>query len=512
MAYKITFEIKGGLKGTLKPLRIRVRNRVDGHKIDIRKNTGIKVEEKHFNYIKQTLSINIPHYKWFNSIQSKAKSELEALHKQEYTVETALTNILNLDKITQASDEVWKNYLAKTKNTATTINNRYWAIKWVQDNTEYKPLRKIHLCDKEVVRKIANAIKGSSSHKKLSGADNKLKQLDDIANTAFGNDKQIFRPFTIHRIKGASASASEPKYTDYYEFKAGIGKIKTGQDLEATLFYLLSYCLCIDAQDISKIDKTRLTHYAKYYNDKNDMLIKSANEILSKQNNFSNKEAYVFERYLTINRGKEKQNKSKVKFNIYPIPRILELLKLVIKKYRPVNAYDGNDPFKLYNFTTDNFVGQKIWRDINGTYRDKLKRMSGTLPSSARGTFGSNIQNLGVPEIVSKAFLKHRWKLSTFERFYLKHLQEKLDIIQEAGIDSFDVIKQWYLILAKATELKLIPEGFEISKFDKEMCKKVKNLDSTWQNRWKEVQQLHKGFKKEFTSQQEESARKTLGF
>ena len=125
MAYKITFEIKGGLKGTLKPLRIRVRNRVDGHKIDIRKNTGIKVEEKHFNYIKQTLSINSPHYKWFNSIQSKAKSELEALHKQEYTVETALTNILNLDKITQASDEVWKNYLAKTKNTATTINNRY---------------------------------------------------------------------------------------------------------------------------------------------------------------------------------------------------------------------------------------------------------------------------------------------------------------------------------------------------------------------------------------------------
>ena len=57
MAHKITFEIKTGLKSKLKPLRIRIRDRSAGSNIDIRKNTGIEVDPKHFNYKKQTLSV-----------------------------------------------------------------------------------------------------------------------------------------------------------------------------------------------------------------------------------------------------------------------------------------------------------------------------------------------------------------------------------------------------------------------------------------------------------------------
>ena len=513
MAHKITFEIKTGLKSKLKPLRIRIRDRSAGSNIDIRKNTGIEVDPKHFNYKKQTLSVESPHSNCFNEVITKAKEELEALHKQKYTVDTAITNILNLKTIHEAGDELFKTYKAKTNNTESTIRNRWWAVKWVHDNTPYNPLRKIHLNDKEVVKKIANTIKTGAGHKKISGIDNKLKQLDDMAQVAFGSSTMTFRPFAPHRIKGAQESRDEPKNTDYFDFKKGIEKIKTGQDLEATLFYLLSYCLCIDAQDVAKIDKYHVNHLKPYTAHKRGPVTVFANkEILSKQNKFSDWGAYVFDRYLTISRGKEKQNKNKVKFNIYPIPRVFHLLSLVIKKYRPAHSNKGSDPFKLYNFTTETDEGKQIWANINGTYRDKLKAMSGTLPSSARGTFGSNIQNLGVPEIVAKAFLKHRWKLSTFEKFYLKHPQEKLDIIQAAGIDAFEGIKQWYLILAKATELNLIPEGFKISEFDKKMCSKGKNLEKTWQQEWDELQEMHRQYKKEATDEQESSAKEVLGF
>ena len=190
-----------------------------------------------------------------------------ALHNAEYSVETAIRNILNLDNIESAGDKVWENYLNKTTNSENTIANRKSFVNWVQDNTDYNPLTKLHLSDKAIVTKIASTIK-QSPDKTINGADNHLRKLDDIANTAFGN-KVKFRPFQQggHYIAGASSGSSEPKYTDAFEFKNGINNINTGQDLEATLTFLLSYCLCIDGQDLSRIDKSRINHLDVYKDD-----------------------------------------------------------------------------------------------------------------------------------------------------------------------------------------------------------------------------------------------------
>ena len=512
MSYSITLDYRRGTKKPIKELRIRVRN--SSANIDVRKVTGIKVLENHFNYDKQTLSVESEHYDWFNKIKKRIPDEIMSLHNAAYSVETAIRNLLNLEKIESAGEKLFENYVAKTTNSESTIANRKHFVDWVHNNTEYNPLTKLHLSDESIVKKIATAIKQSPS-KSLSGADNHLKKLDDLANIAFGikRGKTLFRPFQQggHYIAGASSGSSDPKYTDAFDFKNGIKNIRTGQDLEATLTYLLSYCLCIDGQDLSRIDKTRINHF-DYYKDDGSEGIKMANEYIKHQNAFHLKDAYIFDRTLIMIRGKQLQRKSTVKFNLYPIPRIFELLKLIIKKHRPDKAYKGSDPFRLYNFQTTDFESKKKWKQITNTLTDKLKRMSNTLLSSQRGTFASNISDLGVPSEVAQAFLKHSFKQSTFEAHYLKHPQQKFFIIQQAGIDAFDVIGAWYLVLARATEKGLIPDTFQISKFDKEMIKKGKLLSKKWFEEWEDYKSVEKELQHHSNKKEMDIAKDILGF
>jgi len=303
MSYSITLDYRRGTKKPIKELRIRVRN--SSANIDVRKVTGIKVLESHFNYDKQTLSVESQHYDWFNKIKKRIPDEIMSLHNAAYTVETAIRNLLNLEKIESAGEKLFENYVAKTTNSESTIANRKHSVDWVHNNTEYNPLTKLHLSDESIVNKIATAIKQSPS-KSLSGADNHLKKLDDLANIAFGSKggKTLFRPFQQggHYIAGASSGSSDPKYADAFEFKNGIKNIRTGQDLEATLSYLLSYCLCIDGQDLSRIDKSRINHF-DYYKDDGSEGIKIANRYIKHQNAIHLKDAYIFDRTLIMNRG-----------------------------------------------------------------------------------------------------------------------------------------------------------------------------------------------------------------
>lgn len=510
MSYSITLDYRRGTKKPIKELRIRVRN--SSANIDVRKVTGIKVLENHFNYDKQTLSVDSQHYDWFNKIKKRIPDEIMALHNAEYTVETSIRNLLNLEKIESAGDKLFENYVANTTNSKNTIHNRKSVVDWVHNNTEYNPLTKLHLSDSSIVTKIATAIK-QSPDKSLSGANNHLQKLDDLANAAFGKKgKSLFRPFQQggHYIAGASSGSLDPKYADAFEFKNGIKNIRTGQDLEATLTFLLSYCLCIDGQDLTRIDKTRINHLDYYKSDTLDL--EEANRYIKNQNSFELKDAYVFDRKLIMNRGKQEQRESTVKFNIYPIPRIFELLKLIIEEHRPDRAYKGSDPFRLYNFQTNDFEGKRKWKNITNTLTEKLKRMSSTLLSSQRGTFASNISDLGVPDVVSRAFLKHSFKQSTFEAHYLKHPQQKFFIIQQAGIDAFDVIGAWYLTLAKATELGLIPNSFKISDFDKEMIKKGKLLSKKWYEEWEEYKTVEKELQSHTNKNEMDNAKNILGF
>ena len=192
MSYSITLDFRLGTKKPVKELRIRIRSAVA--KVDVRKVTGIKVREKHFNFSKQTLSLESEHYRWFNQVKKRIPDEVRALHNAEYSVETSIRNLLNLEKIESAGDKLWENYISKTSNSKNTIANRVSNVRWVHNNTPFSPLTKLHLSDAAIVKEIAVAIKTSKDHT-LSGADNKLKKLDDLANTAFGSGKNLFRPF-----------------------------------------------------------------------------------------------------------------------------------------------------------------------------------------------------------------------------------------------------------------------------------------------------------------------------
>ena len=47
-----------------------------------------------------------------------------SLHNAAYSVETAIRNLLNLEKIESAGDKLFENYVANTTNSENTIDNR----------------------------------------------------------------------------------------------------------------------------------------------------------------------------------------------------------------------------------------------------------------------------------------------------------------------------------------------------------------------------------------------------
>ena len=100
-----------------------------------------------------------------------------SLHNAEYSVETSIRNLLNLEKIESAADKLWENYINRTTNSESTIDNRKSYVDWVQNNTPYNPLTKLHLSDNAIVREIAKVIKQNPNNT-ISGADNNLKKLD----------------------------------------------------------------------------------------------------------------------------------------------------------------------------------------------------------------------------------------------------------------------------------------------------------------------------------------------
>lgn len=107
MSYSITLDYRLGTKKPIKELRIRIRS--TAAKVDVRRTTGIKISEKHFNFKKQTLSIDSEHYDWYNQLKKRIPDEVKALHNAEYSVETAIRNLLNLEKIESAGDKLWDN-------------------------------------------------------------------------------------------------------------------------------------------------------------------------------------------------------------------------------------------------------------------------------------------------------------------------------------------------------------------------------------------------------------------
>lgn len=510
MGYSITFKIRGGKK-PLNTIYLRIRNDVNGD--DFLKATAIKVNPKNFNSKKQLLNVDDPNYKWFNSIKNKIPDELKKLHEGLNTPETTINNLLNAKQVNSAGDLLWENYVAKTTNDKTTIKNRIHYVNWVHDNTPYNPLTKRHLNDVEVIKKIAKAIKENPKNS-INGADTHMRKLDDVSNWAFGNvgrhTKNKFRPFAdnnlyLKRIK------TEVKITESFDFKSGIQSINTGQQFESALAWLLSYCLSIDGIDLSVIDSYHIQHFEKY-----DIVQKPETEwvneeILEQQNNWNHFGAYVFDRHLKMRRGKQKQNLNTVQFNIYPIPKIFWLLKLMITKYRPNYAYNGKDWFRLYNFTTQNEDDKPKWKKINDNYTKNLKSFGAEM-SSARSTFASRIVDLGVPLEVAQAFLKHSFRATTLEKHYLKHPQEKRNIIQKAGMDAIDVIGIWYNLLAVGVEKGFVPRAF-ITDYDKESIKRGKILiKNTWVEEWEEYKKTEKIMQDSVTKETKERNKQILGF
>lgn len=507
MGYSITFKIRNSKKPT-SSLYLRIRNDKTGD--DFLKVTAIKVDPKNFNAKKQSLNIKDPNYKWFYDVKNKFPKEIKKLHEGSYTPESAMNNLLNLDKVKSAGDFLWDNYVAKTQNSQSTINNRRFYVNWVENNTPYSPLTKRHLSDVEVVKKIAKAIKDNPKNS-INGADTYFAKLDDVCNWAFGNvgrhSRNKFRPFADNNLR-LTRTRTDVKQTETFDFKKGIQTIKTGQQFESALAWLLSYCLCIDGIDLSVINKDRIQHFAPYDNKDAEFANKN---IIEKQNDFNDKGAYVFDRHLRMRRGKQKQNLNTVQFNIYPIPKIFWLLKLMIKKFRPNSAYEGKDPFRLFNFNTENESDKPKWKKVNDRYTRNLKPFGAEM-SSTRPTFASNIVDLDVPSEIAQAFLKHSFRATTLEKHYLKHPQEKRNIIQKAGMDAIDVIGIWYSLLAVGVQNEWIKDGF-ISDLDKEFIKKGKVLtEDTWLDEWNSYKKLNAEFQEMATQEITNRNKEILGF
>ena len=460
----IKFNVRVDVESTTTKLRIRLR---DGS-WEKTKSLPFKIDKKHFNYQRQELALDSIYYDWFNKIKSRIPDVKKAMYEGQMDRESALQLLVGIDQ--KNATELRQKCLDKQKKSdkykVDTILQRMSYINWVENNTRYNPLTELHLRDKMIVEKIANAVYSNPNNKIINSANNHLRKLDDLCGFAFG-----FRPFAAGDHIKKDVKTKRTEVLDTLKQKTELHLIGNnnrdkGQDVEAVAAYLLAYCLCIDGKDLSKID------------------LQNVSEI--KNNQFDKDHgAYNQPIYLKIRRGKNEAAVATVRYNAYPIPRLHQLLKLSVLQYRPKEGYIGEDPHRIYNWQTYGSDGNHNWKNVGGAYTKRLQYLLGTTFKTGRHTFGSNLENLAVPDSVKKYFVKHSLGKETFEKFYLNHPQMKLDFIQAAAIDKQDILTVWKFLLTQCVKKDLLPAGFEITELDKQYLRVGSLLKgNSWQYYW----------------------------
>ena len=375
--------------------------------------------------------------KELDRIENQFSSIKLKLSKGELVLESAFNELLEKSEDLSVLD--WYNANWKRKNhklgTAKKVRR---IIKAVQNYCErigeeqYKPLKFPHFADPNSVEKLGMIIRGNP---KLS-QNMQINYMKVIEQCVGKYDKKLKSCFTLTNQvpKEVEKDVEIVEISDLYQ---GINNIKTLQDLEAYLFWLLSFCLRgLDGQDITlinsklissdiEIDDPYIQHYVPEYIPAHDEAI---------VNYYQNKI------YLNMPRKKTEKQNMRILFNAFPTLSIIYHLKRLVKLNHPEYAGSKNDPYAIYGFDVNTEEGSDKWDVLRQNYQSKLKRMIGQSFKSTRHTFTSVGVDAGIQDVKLKELLGHSVTKGALRRYKRTDISE-LDLIHLQIFDDSDIIQ-----------------------------------------------------------------------
>ena len=397
-------------------------------------STGVKVPKGAWSMSKSKILLKeypylVESQERLDEIMSKTYSQVQLLNKKKTSVETALDEVLQRmpdESILEYYDEWYK----RTKGVEySTYKQRRGMIISIQNKMtkigkkEYSVLKFEHFADSTSLEKIATIIKKEMGLEP-NGSYGYLKKLDEIYNKKY---KKV-SPFGSSGLRGKYEDPLR-EGVEFRDLLAGIGSIKTIQDLESYLFFL--YSLCLRGLNGIDIFTMRDEDFAGDGVHLGDHYIPNSNTYYHKQH------------YLK-RRGKTK-NKMKILSNIYPTLQIRNWLQWCVEIERPTLCRQDEDYAIFREFSKEEV--HKHWSmNLRTTYSENLKALIGKGINSARHTYTENGQDIDIPIAKLESSMGHtpRELRGKSIRNYMKDKEEELDLIHIDILDECEIIELYF--------------------------------------------------------------------
>jgi hypothetical protein len=391
-----------------------------------------KIKPKYLNSNPELLNCK----KELDRIENMIPSIKLRLGKGKITLDTAFIELLEKSEDLNVID--WFNDNWKRKNLKlTTANKHLRVLRAVENHCEeigeeqYKPLKFPHFADNNSIEKLGTIIRNNP---KLSQntQNNYMKILEQCVGKYDNKLKSCF----TRTNQVPKQIEKEVEIVDIRDLYQGIDNIRTLQDLEAYLFWLLSFCLRgLDGQDITlinsklitsdvEIDDPYIQHYVPEYTPLDEKEVEGY---------YNNKI------YLNMPRKKTEKQNMRILFNAFPTLSIIYHLKRLVKLNHPEYAGSNNDPYAIYGFDVNTQDGLDKWDILRQNYGSKLKRIIGQSFKSTRHTFTSVGVDAGIQDIKLKELLGHSVTKGALKRYKKTDISE-LDLIHLQIFDDSDVV------------------------------------------------------------------------
>ena len=398
-------------------------------------STGVKVPKGAWSFSKGKILLNeypylVESQERLDEIMSKTYSQVQLLNKKETSVETALDEILQRmpdESILEYYDAWYKKYKSIEYST---YQQRRGMIISIQKNMtklgrkEYSVLKFEHFADSTSLEKIATIIKKEMGLEP-NGSYGYLKKLDEIYNKKY---KKV-SPFGSAGLRG-SYDQPNKEGVEFRDLLAGIGSIKTIQDLEAYLFFLYSLCLRgLNGKDIFMMRD-------------GDFVGNDRDHYIPNSLDFNEKQHYL------KRRGKT-NTKMKILSNLYPTLQIRNWLQWCVEIERPTLCRTRTEGYAIFRKFSDEEV-YKIWSyNLRTTYSENIKKLIGKGINSARHTYTENGQNIDIPTAKLESSLGHTPKEVRGKsiRHYMKDREEELDLIHIDILDECEIVELYFQLV-----------------------------------------------------------------
>lgn len=394
-------------------------------------STGVKVPKGAWSMSKSKILLKefpylVESQERLDEIMSKTYSQVQLLNKKKISVETALDEVLQRmpdESILEYYDEWYK----KTKGVEySTYQQRRGMVSSIQKTMtklgrkEYSVLKFEHFADNTSLTKIASIIKKDMGLEP-NGSYGYLKKLDEIYNKKYNR----VSPFGSAGLRGKYEDPLK-EGVEFRDLLAGIGSIKTIQDLESYLFFL--YSLCLRGLNGKDIFMMRDEDFVGVDND----------HYIPNSLDFNEKQHYL------KRRGKTK-NKMKILSNLYPTLQIRNWLQWCVEIERPTLCRT-DEGYAIFRKFSDE-QAYKIWSmNLRTTYSENLKKLIGKGINSARHTYTENGQGIDIPTAKLESSMGHTPKEVRRKsiRNYMRDKEEELDLIHIDILDECEIVELYF--------------------------------------------------------------------